>query len=411
MTEEPREAEEASTAFGSGELPARGGDEIIGATLHGLRQAAEEVKEIAGIAETLQRSLLSAELPEIPGLRLAARYEAGSYPAQVGGDWYDVIPLRDGRAGIVIGDVVGHGIDAAAQMAHLKSGVRAYALEGLRPSLVLERTNGFVRQLEDRSVATLLYGIVDPGEGQMRLASAGHPPPLIVSRSGTATYAEGASSTPLGAMPFPRYEDSLVTLAPGSLILLYTDGLVERPGSSLDAGLEWLRKFAERLAPEPELLCAALVDACFRSAPPRDDVALLGVGIDPVADGALELTLPAEPESLARMRRSLARWLRGTGATEAEAYEILVACGEACSNAVAHAYPPGDASYLVEARRAGNEIELRVRDFGSWREPRADSQGRGLKLIADLVDRVEIERAENGTVVTMWRRVGPEGDR
>ena len=404
------EREEGAQIAGEEGLPEPGGgDALIGATLEGLRRAAEEVEQIAAIAETLQRSLLSERLPDIVGMRLAARYRAGSADAQVGGDWYDVVALRNGRAGIAIGDVVGHGIDAAARMAYLKSALCAYALEGLRPSLVLERMNNFVRELEGEVMATLLYGVVDPDEGQLRIASAGHPPPLLVDTSGNAGYAEGQAGSPLGVVPFPRYEDSIISIDPGSVVLLYTDGLVERPATSLDTGLEWLRGFASGVPPQPNELCAALLDACFRSTAPRDDVALLAASIEPLSLEGVDLTLRAEPESLASMRRGVGRWLRGAGASETETYELLVACGEACSNAIAHAYPPGEASYVVEGRREDGGVELRVRDYGEWRDPRAGSQGRGLRLIEKLVDRLEIDRGSAGTVVTMWRRLQEVG--
>ncbi|HSI81161.1 MAG TPA: SpoIIE family protein phosphatase [Solirubrobacterales bacterium] len=385
------------------------GDTIVDATLAGLRRAAEEVEQIAAIAETLQRSLLSERLPEIIGLSLAARYRAGSADAQVGGDWYDVIPLRNGRAGIAIGDVVGHGIDAAARMAALKNALRAYALEGLRPSVLLDRMNNFVRELEGDAMATLLYCVVDVDERQLRLATAGHPPPLLIDPSDEAHYAEGRAGSPLGVVAFPRYEDAIIPLEPGSVALLYTDGLIERAGTSLDAGLEWLRGFARDAPRDPSELCMALLNACFGSSPPADDVALLVARIDPVDAGRIELTLRAEPESLAQMRRGVGRWLRGTGANDTEVYELLVACGEACSNAIAHAYPPGEASYWVDGTvRDGTEIELRVGDYGSWREPRAGSAGRGLVLIEKLVDRFEIDRGARGTVVTMARRLNSE---
>ena len=152
-------------AGGAGGPAPGGGDHIIGATLEGLRRAAEEVEHVAAVAETLQRSLLPERLPELSGLTMSARYVAGSADAQVGGDWYDVIALRDGQAGIAIGDVVGHGLDAAARMARLQNALRAYALEGLRPSLVLERMNGFAREVSGGPMATVLYGVIDPEEG------------------------------------------------------------------------------------------------------------------------------------------------------------------------------------------------------------------------------------------------------
>ena len=383
-----------------------GGDHIIGATLEGLRRAAEEVEHVAAVAETLQRSLLPERLPELSGLTMSARYVAGSADAQVGGDWYDVIALRDGQAGIAIGDVVGHGLDAAARMARLQNALRAYALEGLRPSLVLERMNGFAREVSGGPMATVLYGVIDPEEGRLRLATAGHPPVLVIGPGGDAYFAEGPAGSPLGVIPFPTYEESTIPLEPGSTVLLYTDGLVERPESPLDEGLEWLRGLAAGVPAHPDELCGALLQTRFRDAPPRDDVALLAVRLEPVSVERIDLTLRAEPESLAQVRRGVGRWLRAAGATDTETYEALVACGEACANAIAHAYPPGEASYVVEGRSHDGEIELRVRDFGSWRAPRAGSQGRGLTLIEELMDDVEIERGSTGTTVRMRLAIG-----
>ena len=386
-----------------------GGDAIIGATLDGLRRAAEEVSHVAAVAETLQRSLLPERLPELAGLGISARYVAGSADAQVGGDWYDVIALRDGRAGIAIGDVVGHGLDAAARMARFQNALRAYALDGLRPSLVLDRMNGFAREIAGGPMATCLYGVVDADEGRLRLASAGHPPVLVVSPAGDGYFAEGPAGSPLGVVPFPSYQESTIPLAPGSTVLLYTDGLVERPDASLDEGLEWLRGFAGSVSADPDELCGALLQSRFREAPPRDDVALLAVRIESIQLERMNITLRAEPESLAQMRRALGRWLRATGAGDAEAYETLVACGEACANAIAHAYPPGEASYVVESRRNETGVEVRVRDYGSWRPPRSGSQGRGLGLIEELMDEVDIDRGPAGTVVRMRKRLASFG--
>ncbi len=387
---------------------APGGDAIIGATLEGLRRAAEEVEHVAAVAETLQRSLLPERLPEIPGLDSAARYVAGSADAQVGGDWYDVVALREGHAGVAIGDVVGHGLDAAARMARLQNALRAYALEGLRPSLVLERMNSFAREVAGGPMATLLYGVVDSEEGSLRMASAGHPPPLVIEPNGHAYFAEGPAGSPLGVVPFPTYEESSISLQPGSTVLLYTDGLVERPEAPLDEGLEWLRGFASGVPDHPDELCGALLQARFRDSVPRDDVALLAVRIEPIPVERIETTLRAEPESLAQMRRALGRWLRAAGATDQEIYETLVAAGEACANAIAHAYPPGEASYVVEAVRVTDGIEIRVRDFGSWRAPRSGSQGRGLELIEELMDDVEIDSGPTGTTVRMRRGLAEE---
>ena len=215
---------------------------------------------------------------------------------------------------------------------------------------------------------------------------------------------------------FPVYEESTISLEPGATVVLYTDGLIERPGVSLDQGLDWLRGFATCISGGLDDLCSAILRASLDETSQVDDVAVLAVRLESVEPERVELALAAEPESLAYMRRVLGRWLRVAGADDTETYEILVACGEAGANAVAHAYQAGEASsYLVEARRRDGAIELEIRDFGRWRAPRVGSQGRGLRLISELVDELEIDRTATGTVVRMRRAVrapdSPEGHR
>lgn len=381
-----------------------GGDAILGAALEGLRRAAEEVEVERSTAETLQRSLLRERLPDVPGLRLAARYLPGSAEARIGGDWYDAIPLRDGRVALVIGDVVGRGIEAAARMAHLQSAVRAYALEGLRPSLILERMNGFVQELEGRGTATLMLALVDPDAETVRLASAAHPPPMIVNGEGSAHFAEGPAGPPLGASLFPSYEETVIAMPSGASLILYTDGMVERPDRPLDAGMDQLGEAGKTLPTEPDEACRALLDRLLSDGLAHDDVALLIARLDapPVT---LDLVVPADPASLVGVRRELGRWLRASGISDAEAYELQVACGEACSNAIAHAYPPGDAHFAVRAERENDEVLIEVGDFGAWRPPRGGSGGRGLALIEQLTDSLDIDRGIAGTTVRMRRRM------
>ncbi|HEX5954643.1 MAG TPA: SpoIIE family protein phosphatase, partial [Solirubrobacterales bacterium] len=186
----------------------RGGEALIGATLQGLDPGAAEVGHVATIAEAFQRSLLPERLPEVAGLASSARYLAAPTDAQVGGDWYDLIVLRDGLAGIAIGDVVGSGLEAAAKMARLQNALRVYAVDGLRPSVALERMNSFAREAAGGPAATVLYSIIDPENGRMDLASAGHPPPLIIGPNGDAWFADGPSGTPLGGARYPVYEET-----------------------------------------------------------------------------------------------------------------------------------------------------------------------------------------------------------
>ncbi len=378
-----------------------GGDAIIGAALEGLRRAAHEVEVERSVTATLQHSLLRERLPEIPGMSFSARYLPGSAEAEIGGDWYDAIPLRDGKAGVAIGDVVGRGISAAARMAHLQSAVRAYALEGLRPSVVLERTDAFAQELERRGMATMLYAVLDPEVGTLRFASAGHPPPLILTPGGQAVFAEGRSGSPLGTVTFPAYEESVVALEPGSVVLLYTDGLVERPTVPLSDGLAALAEAAVGMT-DPAEVCRSLPGLVLEGRS-SDDIALLAIRLEPLPAERMELSLPAESRSLATLRRVLGRWLKSAGAGETEIYETLVAVGEACANAIAHAYPAGEASFEVEASRLGPELEVIVRDFGRWRPARGEERRRGLTLMEQLMENVTIDKRDTGTTVVLRR--------
>jgi len=180
------------------------GDPILGATIDALKRAAHGVEIERRVAETLQRSLLP-RLPAVPGLQLAARYRPGAAETRIGGDWYDAIPLRGGKVGIAIGDVVGRGVEAAARMAHLQSALRAYALEALRPELVLERMNGFVLEGEQGGMVTLLYAIIDPDASTLHVATAGHPPPLVLRPEDGPPFAEAPAGSPLGVNRFPSY--------------------------------------------------------------------------------------------------------------------------------------------------------------------------------------------------------------
>jgi anti-sigma regulatory factor (Ser/Thr protein kinase) len=377
---------------------------IIGAALEGLRRAAQEVEVERSVADTLQHSILRDQLPAIPGLRFAARYLAGSDEAEIGGDWYDVIPLRDGKVGLVIGDVVGRGIRAAARMAHLQGAARAYALEGLRPSLVLERTDAFAQRLERPGMATLLYAILDPEAATLRFASAGHPPPLLVGPDPEAHFAEGRAGAPVGTVGFPVYEESVVAIEQGATVLLYTDGLVERSSIALTEGMESLREAATVIPGDPEALCRLLPETVLEGVP-GDDTALLAVRLEPLNGDRIDMVLPADSESLAPMRRALARWLKAAGADHSEAYEVLVATGEACANAIAHAYPAGDASFELSGSRARDGLQIQVRDRGRWRAPRGELRRRGLTLMETLMDEMELDKSENGTTVTLRRRL------
>ena len=180
------------------------------------------------IAESLQRSLLPDRLPELPGTAVAARYVPARRETEVGGDWYDVIPLREGMVGLAIGDVAGHGVGAAAMMGQLRSALRAYALDGHAPGGLLERLNRLMRRLWPQRMATVLYAVFDVEAATLRFANAGHLPPLVVAPGPTAAFVDEASAEPLGVVDYARYPEAEVALGVGASLVLCTDGLVER---------------------------------------------------------------------------------------------------------------------------------------------------------------------------------------
>lgn len=356
------------------------------------------------IAATLQRQLLPERLPRIPGVQLAARYLPGGPGTEVGGDWYDVVVHSDGRVGLVMGDVVGRGIGAASLMGQLRTALRAYAIEESSPAAVLERLSAAFHHFDRGQMATLVLITFDPDTSRACLASAGHPPPLAIAPDGTSYFIPHERSLPLGVMPFASYREETVQLEPGSALMLYTDGLVEGR-SGIATGLDQLRDAVAGGSLEPESLCDRAIAALLPEGPGGDDVALLVLHEVPFAGQPLDLRLPADPEALTLMRHTLGRWLHASSASESEAYQLTVACGEACANAIEHAYPAGEASFKVEAMRQDGEVVITVRDAGQWREPRGDERGRGIEMMRAFVDDVDIAPKSSGTTVRLRRRL------
>jgi GAF domain-containing protein/anti-sigma regulatory factor (Ser/Thr protein kinase) len=360
------------------------------------------------VAETLQRTLLPDRLPDLQGATAASRYLPGE-GAAVGGDWYDVVPLRDGRVALAMGDVVSRGLRAASVMGQLRNALRAYALEHYEPEMVMNRLNGVTRSMEGREMATLVFAVHDPDAGVLTYASAGHPPALVLGADGRVRLLEGAQGPPLGALPDAVFAEAQAELEPGATLLLYTDGIVERRDMWIDEGLRQLVAAAEGLAeddPEPDELLERLLAAVLPGGRPSDDVALLALRVEPLPGGPLRLRLAADPTVLVTMRQALRQWLTDAGASEDDAYDVLVAATEAAANAVEHAYGPGDASFRVEARDAGNgQVVLTVRDSGAWRPPRGQNRGRGTLLMQELMDEFEVTTGESGTEVRMSKRL------
>ncbi|MGH8902216.1 MAG: SpoIIE family protein phosphatase [Egibacteraceae bacterium] len=226
------------------------------------------------LAETLQRSLLPDALPRIFGLDLAAYYQPGSRGTQVGGDWYDVFLLDDQRVALAVGDVVGRGPRAAAVMGQLRTAIRAYAIHGTEPTDLMTSLDRLAQDMSEPLTATAAYAVLDLATQRLELVSAGHPPPLLVPPGGAPRYVDVDPNLPLGVLGLESYVSSVFELAPGSLLLLYTDGLVEERSHSLDDGLDRLAATIDPNEQSLERLCQKLIRAMVPKEK-ADDVALL----------------------------------------------------------------------------------------------------------------------------------------
>jgi anti-sigma regulatory factor (Ser/Thr protein kinase) len=269
----------------------------------------------------------------------------------------------------------------------------------------VSRLNRLVASGEEEVMATVLYLVLDRETSEVVYTSAGHPPPLVVGPDG-AVFLDDGRSVPVGATESAVYREGSATLPQQATLFLYTDGLVERRDVGLDDRLAQLRAATSAIGGELVDVCDQVLAGVLGTQSPADDVALLAVRPAPVARDRLELSLDAEPESLAGLRSRLGRFLHAAGADEEEAFEITLTISEAAGNAIEHAYGPGDAVFYVEAAVDGGEIVASVRDTGSWRDQRDDQRGRGLKIMNGLMDDVEVTRTSTGTVVTLRRQLG-----
>jgi len=354
--------------------------------------------------EALQRALLPDHLPAIPGIELAARYRPSAVGHSIGGDWYDVFRLGGGRIGLVIGDVMGHGVAAAALMAELRTALRAYALDGHPPAEVAERMNRLLAPRRPTTMTTLAYLVLDPETESVSAVSAGHVPPLVIDPDGSTRFLELAGDPPVGVSNATTYHEHHFAMPTGTSVVLVTDGAVEVRGEPLDRGLERLAALARR-EPGVERLATAIGDGEVTSGRSNDDLAVLAVHLAELPE-RLRTSWPAEPEALGAMRHMLRRWLGRRDADADEVYDITLAVQEACANAIEHAYAPGPAAFDVDASHEDGLVTVAIRDRGRWRAARGRHRGRGLPLMEALMESVDVHRTDEGTTIVLRRTIG-----
>jgi PAS domain S-box-containing protein len=354
------------------------------------------------IALTLQRSLLPAHLPEPEGLEVASAYLPGTAGTEVGGDWFDLIPLPAGRVGIMIGDVMGRGMSAAAVMGQLRAAARAYAALDLPADEVLNRLDALVRGLDEEGggqLVTCIYAVYDPGSWRCQLANAGHLPPIL-SCEEPRRIAE-ASGVPLGVGGFPLTATEL-TIEPGQALVLYTDGLVEQRGRDLDDGIDRLCSLLT--APLGQDLDGAFNRLLEELRPERgyeDDVAVLVVRAPSSGAGALLATmeLPGEPAS-ASMARAFAARILASWNLDSRREQVTLLVSELVTNAIGHSDGPVGLRLRCTQRTLCVEVTDAETRRPRLREPDPeDEAGRGLSLVDRLADRWGVRQLPDGKVV------------
>lgn len=352
------------------------------------------------IATTLQRALLPSELPPVPGVDIRATYLAAAAASDVGGDWYDVFRLPDGCVALSVGDVVGHGIEAASTMGEVRHAIRTAVLEGHDPGSALAVASKVLQLRRDKGMATAVVGVLDPAVGTFTYASAGHPSPIIATNGQIEMLESGGP--PMGLLDQLAVPLARAFLPYGALLVLYTDGLVEDARDYVRGEAELLSAIQHEHASGSPNPAQSILERVVSGRQVPDDIAIVAVRLGPRPVEAIDVTLPAEVTSLAHTRRMLERLAQDLGFDEARTAAMQVAVGEAATNAIQHAYGAMPGTVRLRARTEGRFLQVEVEDAGRWRPARAGAGGvHGLELMRALADAVDIASTEHGTTVRL----------
>ncbi|MGP4058431.1 SpoIIE family protein phosphatase [Mycobacterium sp. 4D054] len=375
---------------------------LAGRLSQGL-QRLHRVDQQRETALALQHAILGpADLPH----GFAVRYQAASRPLQVGGDWYDVVDLDDGRIAMIVGDCVGHGLPAATVMGQVRSACRALLFDNPSPAAALAGMDRFAARLPGAQCATAVCVVLDPATGELVFSSAGHPPPILVHADGAVQLLGEAHTIALGLRVGWQRPEARITIPAGATLLLYTDGLVERRRVLLEEGIS---RAAGLLEEQRTASLEELADHIMtRMAPDtgyQDDVALLLYR----HPAPLQLSFPADASQLAPTRTALRSWLTRARVEPGRVMEVLVAAGEAVANAIEHGHrhsPGGTIS--LHATALVDRVQLTIADTGSWKLPqpvRDAHRGRGIALMRNLMQDIAIDHDPAGTTVRLYARI------
>ncbi len=386
-------------------------------------QRARNFDQARSTSLTLQRAMLGPiELPP----RFSVHYEPALPPLEIGGDWYDVVPLRDGTIGVVVGDCVGRGLSAAVVMGQLRTAARALLLRGAGPAQLLAELDTVAGRIPGAMCTTVCAAVLDPVRGLVRYSSAGHMPPILSDVGQPGRLLEGGRAVPLATFDTPQRPEATTALTPGSTLVLFTDGLVEQRGVDInDSFAKISAVLADTAGKLPREVADAVLSRLRPAAGYDDDVAMVVYRQPPTP---LRLEIPANPDQLSTMRKRLKAWLAAAAVPHDLASDLIAAANEACSNSIEHAYrdgggpiaraitvePLGRATSAAAASIDPGLVELTaecdtrkvvisVADTGTWKPRSADpgTRGRGIDMMRALTEELEIDHTGLGTRVRM----------
>ncbi len=353
----------------------------------------------------LQEALLPDTITWHPEVVIEARYQAASALLEVGGDWYDTFAWPNGCVGLMVGDVVGHTLESAAAMGRIRAATAALAgrVEA-EPSLLLGALDHFARGRDGASFATAVCVIVDPADGKLSYSSAGHPPVIVVGADGRITRLDGAQSLAICALEAETRPQATMVLEPDALVIMYSDGLIERRGESIDAGLERLEQLAIAARHRPiNEVADHLLAGMGEHSPAHDDIVVACFRYTPVLAEIL-FEIPAHGGNLAPMRAELRGWLQRQRVALGPADDLLLGVGEACSNAIEHAgREDGIGTVSVKITNHSSHVVANVADEGPWRTPnnRGQLRGRGTSIMQHVSLHFTRSTDRHGTKITM----------
>lgn len=375
----------------------------------------ERYEAVHDVVVELQRALLSMSLPVLPTATVAARYLVAAQDQAAGGDWFDAFVLDGGQLALVVGDVVGHGVVASAAMGQLRAVLEELLRTERELEVVLGRLDAYAAHNPSMRAATVAVVLLDPETGGVVYGRCGHPAPLVVSEEGATRLLDAGIGGPLGTGAPQSLAHT--TLEPGEVVLLYSDGLVERSGHSLDDGVRELSRVASDALTRRSLPVGASSSAADRVAEltmelmtrrgHEDDVTVLVAQRMGERIEDLDLQLTATRESLQQVNAAFGAWLAAIGPSAGDRFALELAVTEAVTNVIEHAYPagrPGVLNLTASVLPTGG-ISVRIGDEGRWQAPpQATTGGRGLLLMSQVVDEAEVLHPPQSANA-------PEGDR